>query len=630
MLLEINGASVNRGGQQVLTDFSFSIRGTEKIAIVGRNGAGKSTLLGVIDGKYPVDQTDGHPERNVRFSRSVTIGTLSQIQAAEDESRTPEDFVKEAAEIQHIPEESPLFSDFVRNFYRSFTRLGFSLNDRARKLSEFSGGERTKILLIRLFLMKPDILLLDEPTNHLDLDTVEWLEEEVKKYPKAVVMVSHDRYFIDQTAEVVWEVSGGKLYKYAGNYSSYREEKTKRYQRLLRQYQAQQEEISRLEDLIVRFRGKPRKAAFARSRAKLLEKMDRLPRPQPDDAHIHTEEIIPEKMGAKNVLDCDDLRIGYSRDKVLRTVYFRLRRGQKIGIFGPNGSGKSTFLKTLAGKLAPLSGKLSVSDTAKIAYFDQMSAEVSWFEQEQDKNVFEYFHDKFPALTGREVRQTLAGYLFREEDLGKKVQDLSGGERARLVLAVLLQQRPNLLLLDEPTNNMDIPARETLESIFRMYRGTLVFISHDRYFLSHVAEELLYFPADEDKVYYYPYGYQHFREKQKENPEEDMAAMRSAQEQRMIEQLRAVPKGTSMRPREISTASLQIDWEFDQNRVLRELAEEAFMRASEEYARIPETMEEYENRDEAELEKKLEQARDIWTRELVEWYGILQETDGSI
>ena len=685
MLLDINGASVSRGGVKVLTDFSFSIRGTEKIAIVGRNGAGKSTLLSVIDRTCPVDGTDGHPERDVRFSRAVTIGTFSQLQTPDDEEKTPGDFVREAADVLHIPEESPLFSDFVRNFLINFTRLGFDKGDRTKKLCEFSGGERTKILLLRLFLMQPDILLLDEPTNHLDLETVEWLEDQVRACPKAVVFVSHDRYFIDRTAEVVFEVSGGKLTKYAGAYTQYREEKAKRFGRLTRQYQAQQEEIRRLEDLITRFRGKPRKAAFARSRARLLEKMDRLPKPDPDDAHICTGEIVPLHMGAKNVLDCEKLKIGYSRDKVLRTVSFRLRRGQKIGIFGPNGSGKSTFLKTLAGRLAPLSGRLSVSDSAEIAYFDQMSAEATFFdpgqevpgepglgEKNSEKRVFNYFHDLFPALTGKEVRQILAGYLFGEQDLGKEVSALSGGERARLVLAVLLQRRPNVLLLDEPTNNMDIPAKETLESIFRMYKGTLVFISHDRYFLSHVAEELLWFPAGEDKVYYYPYGYEHYREKQKEKKGGDPDAMRTAEEQRMIEDLRSVPKGSSMGLRDLSTAALQIDWEFDQNRALRKPAEEAFAKAAEEYAlaaasgfadafgTLPEDggipdpedsgtappdgacraaaddpkNEEWlraymnssrESQREAALREKMETARAVWTKELVEWYGIWLE-----
>lgn len=622
MLLEIRNASASRGGQKVLSDFTFYIKGTEKIGVVGRNGAGKSTLLSVIGGSLSPDLIDGHPESRVRFSRAVTTALFSQVPAPEDLEKTPEDFIREAAEYQKIPAESPLFSALARDFSAGFTRLGFALEDRKKRLSEFSGGEMAKILLLRLFLVQPDILLLDEPTNHLDMDTVQWLEEAVRKYPKAVVTVSHDRYFLDETSDVIWEVSGGKLTRYPGSYTDFRAEKTKRQARLTREYQAQQEEIRRLNDLILKFRGKPRKAAFARTRANLLKKMEVLEKPEPDEARIHTEPVIPEHMGSKNVLDCDKLVIGYGKDRPLRTVFFRLKRGQKIGIFGPNGTGKSTFLKTLAGKVPPLSGRLSVSESAEIACFDQMSAELA-----SEKCVYDYFHDRFPVLTGREVRQILAGYLFMEKDMGKKVSLLSGGEKARLVLAVLLQRRPNVLLLDEPTNNMDIPAKETLESIFRQYQGTLVFISHDRYFLSHVAEELLYFPPDTDKVLYCPFGYEHFKKRQAHAAGEDMDAMRDAEQQRMIEDLRAVPRGSSMGLREVSTASLQLDWEFSLNREKRKPAEEAFIAASEAYEKVPETEEEYESRDEERLCEELEKARDKWTEELLGWYGIWTETE---
>ncbi len=624
MLLEIRNASASRGGMPVLKNFSFYVKGTEKIGVVGRNGAGKTTLLSVIGGECRLDEIDGHPEAAVRFSRAVTTAMYSQVPDEEDLGKTPDMFVREAAALRKIPEESPLFSEFVRDFFRSFTRLGFSAQDRGKVLRDFSGGEQARILLLRLFLVQPDILLLDEPTNHLDMETSEWLEEAVRTYPKAVVCVSHDRYFLDQTAEVIWEVSGGRLTRYPGNYTQYKADKAKAVEKQARQYRDQQEEIKRLNDLILKFRGKPRKAAFARTRASLLRKMDLIGKPDMDDARIHTEEIVPAHPGSKAVLDCDRLAVGYEKGKPLRTISFRLRRGQKIGIFGANGTGKSTFLKTLAGELPALSGKLSVSESADIAYFDQMSAELA-----AEDCVFDYFHDLFPALTGKEVRQTLAGYLFHEQDMGKKVSSLSGGEKARLVLAVLLQRRPNVLLLDEPTNNMDIPARETLESVFRMYRGTLVFISHDRYFLSHVAEALLYFPQDSDKVLYCPFGYEHFRERGGRTDPAETSALRSAEEQRMIEDLRAVPKGVSTRPRELSTASLQQDWEFSLNRESREKAEEAFARASQAYEQVPGSEEEYQERDEDRLRADLETAREDWTEELISWYQIWEEMDVS-
>ena len=632
MLLEIRNANVSRGGHLILSDFSFCIRGTEKVAVVGPNGAGKSTLLQVLDGSCPTDRRDGHPEAEVRFSRTVTVGRFSQTPLPEDQEKTPDLFARDAAVSCGIEADSPLYPEFSNRYYQNFTRLGFSMQERGKKLSDFSGGEQAKLLLLRLLVSQPDILLLDEPTNHLDLETVEWLEKAIRSYPKAVVEVSHDRYFIDRTAEFVWEVSGGKLTKYAGNYTAYREEKQKVYKRQLQQYEAQQAEIARLNDLVSKFRTKPRKAAFARAKAGQIGRMDIIQRPHMDEARIHTEQIMPARRGSKNVLDCDHLAVGYEKDHPVRTVSLHLRRGQKIGIFGPNGAGKSTFLRTIAGKLPKLSGKLSVSETAEIAYFDQMTAEL-----DSEKRVFDYFHDQFPALTGQQVRQTLAGYLFRDKDMGKRVSELSGGEKARLVLAVLLQEGPNLLLLDEPTNNMDIPARETLESIFSQYQGTLVFISHDRYFLSHVAQELLYFPKDSEKVLYYPFGYEHFREKQ--DGQTDTAALRSAEEQRMVEGLRAVPKGSSMLPRELSTGTLQLDWELDNNRAEREPAEEAFAEADEAYQlalqraeNVPRTPEEYLNslapEDEAEVSillERREKARDAWTKALTEWEEIWEE-----
>lgn len=614
MLYEIRDGSVSQQGEPVLSHFDFWIRGTEKIAIVGRNGAGKSTLLEAIAGEKEIEINRKNPASGVFRSRAFTVGVLRQ-QACENPDETVEDCIlkgvkalwreKElpAETVGDAAESTGLYSreryDFEQRYDRIFTGFGFSLEDKKKKLGTFSGGEQTKICLIRLLLEEPDVLVLDEPTNHLDLAAVEWLETYLRAYPKAVVCVSHDRYFLDQTAEVVWEVSGGHLTRYTGGYTAYRMEKQKRAAKATKAYEEQQAEIARLNDLIRKFRGKPRKASFARSRAKILERMDRMEKPDADEAVIHTGAILPARPGSRWVVECEDLKIGY--DHPIRELSLRIRRGQKIGIIGQNGTGKSTFLKTVAGLLPPMTGKCKIGENVDLAYFDQMTARFT-----SDKTVIDWFHDQFPAMEMGETRRVLAGFLFRGEDCGKPVAGLSGGEKARLMLAAILERRPNFLVMDEPTNNMDIPAKETLESIFRSFQGTILFVSHDRYFLSQVAEALLVFEPETEKVLYYPGNYRHYKErKDRVQAGEDTDLLRTAEEQRLIEGLRSVPKGERGMLRRISDAEQEFDWRFAVNRTGREAAEQAFAVA-------------LERAEDADAER----ARDNWTRTLLDWYDI--------
>lgn len=643
MLYEIRDGSVSQQGEPVLSHFDFAIRGTEKIAIVGRNGAGKSTLLEALAGEKEIEINRKNPASGVFRSRAFTVGVLRQ-QACENPDETVEDCImrgvkalwknkrefppeammpEENMTVQgvasgadvalqsmapegvndDIAESAGLYSreryDFEQRYDRIFTGFGFSLEDKKKKLGTFSGGEQTKICLIRLLLEEPDVLVLDEPTNHLDLAAVEWLETYLRAYSKAVVCVSHDRYFLDQTAEVVWEVSGGRLTRYVGGYTAYRAEKQKRAAKAAKAYEAQQAEIARLSDLIRKFRGKPRKASFARSRAKILERMERMEKPDADEAVIHTGAILPARPGSRWVVECEDLKIGY--DHPIRELSLRIRRGQKIGIIGPNGTGKSTFLKTVAGLLPSFAGKCRVGENVDLAYFDQMTARFT-----SDKTVINWFHDQFPAMEMGETRRVLAGFLFRGDDCGKPVSGLSGGEKARLMLAAILERRPNFLVMDEPTNNMDIPAKETLESIFRSFQGTILFVSHDRYFLSQVAEALLVFEPGTNRVWYYPGNYRHYKErKDRVQAGEDADLLRTAEEQRLIEGLRSVPKGEKGMLRRISDAEQEFDWRFAVNRTGRETAEQAFAEA-------------LERADYADAER----ARDIWTRTLLDWYDI--------
>ena len=449
MRYQITNGTVSLGGETILNHIDFEIRGNEKIAVVGRNGAGKTTLLKLIAGELSLDRDDKRFQPGIWMARNTTIGMLHQSLFGNLESTVEDEILSQISGEELYSRER---YEFEQEYNRLFTGFGFAMEDRTKKLREFSGGEQTKLALIKLLLLKPDILLLDEPTNHLDMDVTAWLEEYLQSYEKAVVMVSHDRFFLDQTANVVYELSEGKLKRYAGNYTAYRIQREKDRQLQHKKYQAQQKEIQRLNELIERFKHKPKKASMARSKKKVLERMQKVDRPQKNGAHIFTDKIQPNVLGSKWVLDTDKLQIGY--DHPLQEITLRVKRGQKIGILGVNGIGKTTFIKTITEHIPPVSGTFQLGNGIEIGYFDQHSAEMI-----SDKRIFEHFHDLYPKLTMKEVKQALGNYLFRGDDAGKKITDLSGGEKSRLVLAELMEGRPNFLVLDEPTNHMDIPAK---------------------------------------------------------------------------------------------------------------------------------------------------------------------------
>ena len=624
MLFEIHDGTVTAGTQTVLRHIHFEIHGTEKIAVVGPNGAGKTTLLRLIAGELPLDRDDRRQGPGMTSSRTLSVGMLKQ-NIFDDTSQTVLSIIRQmCAEFEPYSRER---YDCEREFDRIFTGFGFSMADKNKQLKAFSGGERTKIGLIRLLMQKPDILLLDEPTNHLDTDCVEWLERYLKGYEKAVVMVSHDRFFLDQTAEVVYELSEGSLYRYVGNYTAYRMQKHKKLLADMKAYERQQEEIARQKALIERFKHKPRKAAFARSRRRLLERMDMKPRPAADDRHIFTGDILPKMPGSKWVFECEHLKPGY--DRPLLELDWRLRRGQKVGLIGPNGAGKSTFLKIVAGRLKPLSGKLIQGKDITIGYFDQHSTEI-----DSIKTVAEHFHDSFPSMTEKEVRQTLGAYLFAGDMANRRVCDLSGGEKARLVLCELLTARPNFLVLDEPTNHMDIPARETLESAFQAYKGTILCVSHDRYFISRVATELLIF--ENGQAVYYPFGYEHYigRRHQAASPQELRASM-DAHQASLVEGLKAVPKPEHHRLREIDTEEAYDEWRL---RLAAEAMTEAAGRTQEAWEQWQAQQQAWEQseeiffpedgRDMTEIRRCAARYEDLsrqWQETCCQWYDIYRE-----
>lgn len=557
MLYQITDGTVSAGGHVILSHVDFEIKGNEKIALVGQNGAGKTTLLKLIAGELSLDRDDRRQGAGVTSSRRLTVGMLKQ-QAFSEREQTVEEILLASCPFRDTFARERF--EYEQEYDRIFTGFGFTRADKRKKIGDFSGGEQTKIALIRLLLEKPDILLLDEPTNHLDIATIQWLEQYLKRYEHAVVLVSHDRFFLDQVAETVVEVSDGKLTRYAGNYSQYREEKQKRIERQRKAWERQQEEADRLNGVIERFRHKPTKASFARAKKKQLERMERVEKPVEDDVHLFTGNIEPLIPGSKWVFEAEHLKIGY--DRALLEITLRIRRGQKIGILGPNGAGKSTFLKTVAGLLQPFQEKdksverrCVLGNNITIGYFDQHSAEI-----QSEKSVAEHFHDLFPSMTEKEVRNILGMYLFPGKLASRRVSDLSGGEKARLVLAELLQSRPNFLVLDEPTNHMDVQAKETLESAFQAYTGTILFVSHDRYFIRQVAQSVLIF--EENGPMYYPFGYEHYLEKKQKAEEygEELSAQVKAEDAALLEGMRAVPKAERHRLREFSTEEAYADW----------------------------------------------------------------------
>ncbi len=584
MLYQITDGTVSAGGHVILSHVDFEIKGNEKIALVGRNGAGKTTLLKLIAGELSLDRDDRRQGAGVTSSRRLTAGMLKQ-QAFSDREQTVEEILLAACPFRDTFARERF--EYEQEYDRIFTGFGFARADKHKKIGDFSGGEQTKIALIRLLLEKPDILLLDEPTNHLDIATIQWLEQYLKRYEHAVVLVSHDRFFLDQVAETVVEVSDGKLTRYAGNYSQYREEKQKRIERQRKAWERQQEEADRLNGVIERFRHKPTKASFARAKKKQLERMERVEKPveKPveDDVHLFTGNIEPLIPGSKWVFEAEHLKIGY--DRALLEITLRIRRGQKMGILGPNGAGKSTFLKTVAGLLQPFQEKdksverrCVLGNNITIGYFDQHSAEI-----QSEKSVAEHFHDLFPSMTEKEVRNILGMYLFPGKLASRRVSDLSGGEKARLVLAELLQSRPNFLVLDEPTNHMDVQAKETLESAFQAYTGTILFVSHDRYFIRQVAQSVLIF--EDGGPMYYPFGYEHYLEKKQKADEygEELSAQVKAEDAALLAGMRAVPKAERHRLKEFSVEEAYADWKLRLVQEKLEPEELEYGRLEEEY-----------------------------------------------
>ena len=528
MKLQLSNVVKSYGVHDILNGADLQIRGNEKIALVGRNGCGKTTLLKIICGQESMDSGSRV------LSSDTKIGYLSQITFADETKTVYEELLsvfepvialekqlneqslvlaKDSSEKQldkydRLQQKFELMGGYnyeveIKNVFFHFQ---FEEEDLHKPLSQFSSGQRTRIGLVKLLLTKPDILLLDEPTNHLDIDSIEWLEGYIKHYPSAVVLVSHDRMFLDHVVDEIVEIEFGKTMRFVGSYSHYVEEKKQYLEKNHEAYLRQQQEIKRMEELIEKFRYKKNKASFAQSKMKYLERMDKIEDIKSDTSTMKAH-FSCARRGGKRVLEVSNLQIGY--DHPLSTVTFELIQNQRMAIVGANGIGKSTLMKTLVNQLPALSGSFKFGHQIDIGYFDQESAQIH-----SDKTVLDQLWDQYTDINQTEIRNTLASFLFTKDEVFKEVNDLSGGEKVRLALADLMLHHDNVLLLDEPTNHLDIPAKEALESALEEYDGTILFVSHDRMFLKKMATRVL----EMDEVsHVYDLNYEEYLEKKKNN-----------------------------------------------------------------------------------------------------------------
>ncbi len=555
MRYQIRHALVQYGAETIIEDVNFDIHDHEKIAIVGRNGCGKTTLLKLIAGDITMANIDSDESCGIAMAGNQKIGYLRQI-SFEDQEITVENEIlkvfepvfacerrmKELTDIMETDHDQKWMYEYSslqdqmeamggytyrRDMETMFQKFGFDLKDIIRPIGTFSGGQQTKVAFIKLLLSRPDIMLLDEPTNHLDLPTIEWLEGYLKNYNKAVVIVSHDRMFLDRIIDVTYEIEYHRIKRYPGNYTTFMKLKEEAALKQEKDYEEQQKEIKRLTEWIEKWKNTPTKVASVHSKEKQLEHMVLIEKPRRFDTKAFRGQFLPRTTSYTDVLTLKALEIGY--DHVLSKVSFTLKKGERVAIIGENGKGKSTLLKTLMGQIPPLGGSYTVGTGVEVGYFDQQAAVAE--SMYPDKTVLNDFWDMYPTLKEVEVRNALGSFLFTGEEVFKTLGQLSGGEKVRLALCKMFKMRPNLLILDEPTNHMDLIGKEALENMLKNYTGTILFVSHDRYFIKEIATGMLDFK--QDKTVFYDCGYEEYLERlQKEELKQQQLLQARQEEER--------------------------------------------------------------------------------------------------
>ncbi len=530
IVLQVNGLSKLYGAETILANIKLEVQTKDRIALVGRNGAGKSTLLKIIAGELshdggeiikPKDVSIGYLAQNTGLETSLTIWDemltvfthLQQMETKlrrlEQEMGKEENFSNEATYERLLADYDQLqlnYKDQGGYQYEADIRsilsgLGFPVETHQTTISTLSGGQKTRLALGKLLLTKPDLLILDEPTNHLDIETLTWLEQYLQGYPGAILIVSHDRYFLDKLVTQVYEISNKESRRFVGNYSKYLDLKSALYEQEMKRYEKQQDEIAKLEDFVQKNIARASTTKRAQSRRKQLDRMELLTRPLGDSKSASFHFDI-EKQSGNDVLQVKDATIGYDEDPIIENVTMRLTRGDSVALVGPNGIGKSTLLKSIVNKLPLLNGDVSFGSNVSVGYYDQEQANLT-----SSKRVLNELWDEYPLQPEKEIRTILGNFLFTGDDVLKPVSSLSGGQKARLALAKLMMQKSNLLILDEPTNHLDLNSKEILENALIDYPGTLLFVSHDRYFINRVTTTVIELSTEGAQEYLGDYDY---------------------------------------------------------------------------------------------------------------------------
>ncbi|MEH7076241.1 ABC-F family ATP-binding cassette domain-containing protein [Neobacillus drentensis] len=567
ILLQVNQLQKYYGADLILSNIKLELQTRDRVALVGRNGAGKSTLLKIIAGHLshdggeiikPKEVTIGYLAQNTGLESSFSIWNEmltvfeplrlmeKSLRGLEEQMADPlvfEDNTRYERIIKEYDQLQVKFKEQGGYQYEAEMRSvlhGLNFHNKDLMISSLSGGQKTRLALGKLLLTKPDILILDEPTNHLDIDTLSWLEQYLQSYHGAILIVSHDRYFLDKVVTQVYEVSRKQIQRFTGNYSSYLDQKAANYERDLKLFEKQQQEVADLQDFINRNLARASTTKRAQSRRKKLEKMELMDRPLSDEKSA-TFSFDIEKQSGNDVLTVDSLAVGYRGEKVSESISFRAFKGESIALVGPNGIGKSTLLKTIIKKLPALDGTILYGTNLSIGYYDQEQAELT-----SNKRVLNELWDDYPLKNEKEIRTVLGNFLFSGDDVLKIVSSLSGGEKARLALAKLMLEKANVLILDEPTNHLDLDSKEVLENALVDYPGTILFVSHDRYFINRIATKVLELSRHGSTEYLGDYDY--YLEKKLE--QEELAALALAASTKKSAQMSALEKNTYQQDKE--------------------------------------------------------------------------------
>ncbi|WP_217972608.1 ABC-F family ATP-binding cassette domain-containing protein [Staphylococcus xylosus] len=537
ILLQLNDLTKSFDGEDIFNNVDFEVKTGERIGIVGRNGAGKSTLMKIIAGVEDYDS--GH----ISKSKNLKLGYLTQQMTLNTDQTVFEEMSKPFEAMKKLEQEMKLETDWLAQHadeydsetykthidrYESLSNqfeqqdgyqyeskiktvlhgLNFSEADFDRPINDFSGGQKTRLSLAQMLLSEPDLLLLDEPTNHLDMETTQWLESYLNYFKGAIVIISHDRYFLDKIVTQIYDVALGDVQHYVGNYAQFIDQRDKYYEKRMQEYENQQAQIKRLETFVDKNIARASTTGMAKSRRKMLEKIERINKPMIDAKSANIQFEFDRNTG-NDVFHIKNLEIGYE-SPITKGITFEVTKGDHIAIIGPNGIGKSTLIKTIADIQKPLNGTITTGANLKIGYYDQKQAEFK-----SNKTILDYLWDQYPTMNEKDIRAVLGRFLFVQDDVKKIINDLSGGEKARLQLALLMLERNNVLILDEPTNHLDIDSKEMLEQALANFKGTILFVSHDRYFINELANKV--YDLDLDGGTMYLGNYQYYIDKTEES-----------------------------------------------------------------------------------------------------------------